>query len=159
MAIRYNIEKHTVAFPSKCLASNGGKHIYDIHITEDVDNGFFVGKGDWESFGLYTEAAPTSFAGKVVDVAANGNYYVEVESAENALFVYTVPMTEEDYNNKFKATSNFFNAKDSVVRAYELAKGDIIEISEAGFSAKPTKGTEVELKAVSSLTAMQLGAK
>ena len=30
MAIRYNIETHAVAFPSKLLAKNGGKHIYNI---------------------------------------------------------------------------------------------------------------------------------
>ena len=28
MAIKYEIEKHAVAFPSKLLAQNGGKHIY-----------------------------------------------------------------------------------------------------------------------------------
>ena len=159
MAIKYAIDKHTVAFPTKCLASNGGKHIFNIHITEDVDNGFFVGKGKYEGLDLYTEAAPTTFEGTVVDVAANGNFYVEVTSAVNALFVYTVPMIEEDYTNRFKATSNFYNGKDSVVRAYELAVGDLLEISAEGFDAVPTKDDTVELKAIVGATAKKLAKK
>ena len=148
MAISYSIAKHAVAFPSKVLASNGGKHIYNVQVSEAVDNGWFVGKGDFVELDLYEEAAPTTFAGTVVAQAANGNYYVEVESAVNALFVYTVPMIEEEYSNAFKAEQNFYNAEDSVVRAYELAAGDVIEISADGFDATPTVGASVALKAI-----------
>ena len=28
--IKYSIEKHAVAFPSKLVAQNGGEHIYNI---------------------------------------------------------------------------------------------------------------------------------
>ena len=30
MAIKYSIEKHAVAFPSKLVAQNGGEHIYSL---------------------------------------------------------------------------------------------------------------------------------
>ena len=162
--IQVNIAKHAVAFPSKVLASKGGKHIYNIQLAEAsdkfVDNGWFVGKGDFVELDLYKAAAPTSFEGTVVGVAANGNFYVEVKSAENALFVYQVPMIEETYSNTFKKESNYTNAPTQVVRAYELAVGDVVEISADGFSGDIAVKDGVKLKAISGVTsAMQLTKK
>lgn len=157
MAIKYAIEQHAVAYPSKCLASQGGKHIYNIHATSDVDNGFFVGKGAWEEFDLYTQAAPTALSATVVDTAADGNYYVEVVSVDNALLVYSVPMCEEGNTKKFKAVSNFYNASGDVMRGYELAVGDIIELSADAFAGNVAKGDTVTLQAIAGSTAMQLG--
>ena len=72
--IQVNIAKHCVAFPSKVLARDGGKHIFNIQLAEAadkfVDNGWFVGKGDFIELDLYKAAAPTSFEGKVVGIAA-----------------------------------------------------------------------------------------
>ena len=118
-----------------------------------VDNGWFVGKGDFIELDLYKAAAPTSFEGTVVGVAANGNFYVEVKSAENALFVYQVPMIEETYNNNFKKESNYTNAPTQVVRSYELAVGDIVEISADGFDGAVAVNDSVELKAITGVTA------
>ena len=161
--IQVNIAKHAVAFPSKTLASLGGKHIYNIQLAEAadkfVDNGWFVGKGDFIELDLYKAAAPTSFEGTVVGVAANGNFYVEVKSAENALFVYQVPMIEETYNNTFKKESNYTNAPTQVVRSYELAVGDIVEISADGFDGDVAVNDEVELKVVTGVTAAKRLAK
>ena len=161
--IQVNIAKHAVAFPSKVLARDGGKHIYNIQLAEAsdkfVDNGWFVGKGDFVELDLYKAAAPTSFEGTVVGVAANGNFYVEVKSAENALFVYQVPMIEETYNNTFKKESNYTNAPTQVVRSYELAVGDIVEISADGFDGAVAVKDEVELKAVAGVTAAKRLAK
>ena len=161
--IQMTIAKHAVAFPSKTLASSGGKHIYNIQLAEAasayVDNGWFVGKGDFIELDLYKAVAPTSFEGTVVGKAANGNFYVEVKSAENALFVYQVPMIEETYSNTFKKESNYTNAPTQVVRAYELAEGDIIEISADGFAGKVAAKDEVELKVISGVTAKQLAKK
>ena len=161
--IQVNIAKHCVAFPSKVLARDGGKHIYNIQLAEAadkfVDNGWFVGKGDFVELDLYKAKAPTSFEGKVVGVAANGNYYVEVKSAENALFVYQVPMIEETYNNTFKKESNYTNAPTQVVRSYELAVGDIVEISVDGFDGAVAVNDNVELKAIAGVTAAKRLAK
>ena len=161
--IQVNIAKHAVAFPSKVLASDGGKHIYNIQLAEAaekyVDNGWFVAKGDFIELDLYKEAAPTSFAGKVVGVASNGNFYVEVVTPGDALFVYQVPMIEETYSNVYKKESNYTNAPTQVVRAYELAEGDIIEISADGFAGTVAAKDEVELKVISGVTAKQLAKK
>ena len=161
--IQVNIAKHAVAFPSKTLASLGGKHIYNIQLAEAsgkyVDNGWFVGKGDFVELDLYKAVAPTTFDGKVVGVAANGNYYVEVVDPGDALFVYQVPMIEETYNNTFKKESNYTNAPTQVVRSYELAVGDIVEISADGFDGAVAVNDEVELKAVTGVTAAKRLAK
>ena len=161
--IQVNIAKHAVAFPSKTLASLGGKHIYNIQLAEAsgkyVDNGWFVGKGDFIELDLYKAKAPTTFEGKVVAVAANRNYYVEVVNPGDALFVYNVPMIEETYNNNFKKESNYTNAPTQVVRSYELAVGDIIEISAEGFAGVVAVNDSVELKAITGITAAKQLAK
>ena len=143
MAIRYAIESHAWGAPAKVLAAEGGKHIYNVQISEDYDNTNFLAKNNWLSFDLYSEKAATGFSGIVREQAANGNYYVEVVNPGDALFVYNVPVIEEEFTNNFKKESNFFNAAGDVVRAYELAAGDILEISEAGFTAAPTIGATV----------------
>ena len=145
MAIRYAIEPHAWGAPAKVLAAEGGKHIYNVQISEDYDNTNFLAKNDWLSFDLYSEKAATGFSGIVREQAANGNYYVEVVDPGDALFVYNVPVIEEEFTNNFKKESNFFNAAGDVVRAYELAAGDILEISEAGFTAAPTIGATVSV--------------
>ena len=161
--VQFSIAKHAVAFPSKVLASNGGKHIYNIQLAEAadkfVDNGWFVAKNAFIELDLYSAKAPTTFDGKVVGVAANGNYYVEVVTPGDALFVYQVPMIEETYNNNFKKESNYTNAPKQVVRTYELAVGDILEISAEGFDGVVAVKDEVELKAITGVTAAKRLAK
>ena len=161
--VQISIAKHAVAFPSKVLARDGGKHIYNIQLAEAsnkfVDNGWFVGKGDFVELDLYKAKAPTTFEGKVVAVAANGNYYVEVVNPGDALFVYNVPMIEETYNNNFKKESNYTNAPKQVVRSYELAVGDIVEISAEGFAGVVAVNDSVELKAITGITAAKQLAK
>ena len=155
--IQMTIAKHAVAFPSKVLARDGGKHIYNIQLAEAasayVDNGWFVARDSFIELDLYSAKAPTTFEGKVVGVAANGNYYVEVVDPGDALFVYQVPMIEETYNNTFKKESNYTNAPTQVVRSYELAVGDIVEISADGFDGDVAVNDEVELKVVTGVTA------
>ena len=161
--IQVNITKHCVAFPSKVLARDGGKHIYNIQLAEAsgkfVDNGWFVARNTFIELDLYSAKAPTSFEGKVVGVAANGNYYVEVVNPGDALFVYNVPMIEETYNNTFKKESNYTNAPTQVVRSYELAVGDIVEISAEGFAGVVAVNDSVELKAIAGITAAKQLAK
>ena len=144
MAIRYEIEKHAVAFPSKLLAQNGGKHIYNVVLSTDTDNGNLIARGEWDSLDLYKEAAVTTFEGVVREQAANGNWYLEVTDPGDALFVYQQPVIAEEWTNTFKKTSNFFNAAGDRVRSYELAVGDVFEVSAEGFSKVPTKGAKIQ---------------
>ncbi len=137
--ISYKIEQHAVAFPSKLLAQNGGKHIYNITLTSDTDNGNLVARGAFEDLDRYTEAAVSEFSGKIQKQASNGNWYVEVVNPGDALLVYMEAMI----SNEFKAEPNFYNAKGEVVRGYELAVGDVFEVSELGFTGTPSEGATV----------------
>ena len=158
MAIKYTIEQHAVGTVVKALAQNGGKHIYNITLTEDVDNGYFVGKGDFIEIDRYEQDAPDAVSGTVVAKAANGNYYVEIVSAdEGTLFVAQAPINTEEFTEAFKKESAFYNVSGDVVRAYQLAPGDVVEISAIGFAATPSVGDSVSLQAVTGKTAKQFG--
>ncbi len=150
--VRYEIEQHAVAFPTKLLAQNGGKHIYNVQLETDTDNGNLIARGDWIELDLYKEAAVTSFSGIVRDKAANGHFYVEVVDPGDALFVYNVPRISEEWTNTWKKESNYFNGADEVARSYELAVGDIFEVSVEGFTATPEIGATVSGVAGKKLT-------
>lgn len=143
--IKYTIEEHTWGAPAKVLASEGGKHIYNVKLSADADNCTFIARDTWLSLDLYSAKAATTFEGVVREKAANGNWYVEVTDPGDALFIYNVPMINEEWTHNFKKESNFYNAKGDIVRAYELAVGDILEISDKGFTATPAAGDSVTL--------------
>ncbi len=147
MAIRFEIEKHAYCFPTKVLAGNGGEHILNIELTNDADNGTIVAVGDYVSFDNYKEAeAPAEFAAKIIDKAADGNFYVEVvEPADAVLICEVVDIAEQNYDSRFKAVKNFFNEKGDVVRGYVLHKHDIYELSEEGFEGTPEVGKTVTI--------------
>ena len=145
MAIKYAIEEHAVAFPSKLVAQNGGEHIYNIELATDTDNGNLVAKGDFIDLDLYEEAAVTTFAGVIQKQAANGNWYVEVTDPGDALFVYMQAFIAEEWTNKFKAEKNFYNAAGEVVRGYALHVGDVFEVSALGFTGTPVAGATVSV--------------
>lgn len=143
MAIKYEIAQHAVAFPSKLVAQNGGEHIYNIELETDTDNGNLVAKGDFIELDLYKEGAVTDFEGVIVAQAANGHWYVEVTKPGDALFVYMQAFIAEDWTNKWKKESNFYNAAGDTVRGYALHVGDIFEVSAEGFTGTPTAGATV----------------
>lgn len=142
--INVTIAEHKVAFPTKVAAASGSPHIYNIHLTAAHDNGDLVGRGAWEDLDLYTEAAaPNTFAGIIRQKAANGDWYIEVTAATEALFIFDSPVIAENYNHKFTAEKNFYNESGKVVKAYSLIKGDIISISTFGFTGTPKAGKAV----------------
>lgn len=147
MAIKFSIEKHAYCFPTKVLAGNGGEHILNIELTSDADNGSIVSAGDYKSFDNYVEAeAPEAYEAKIVDIAADGNFYVEVVNPADAILVCEVinnPYT--NYDSRFKSDKNFYNAAGDVVRGYVLHKHDIYELSEEGFEGTPEVGKTVTI--------------
>ena len=147
MAIKFEIEKHAYCFPTKVLAGNGGEHILNIELTEDADNGAIVSVGDYKSFDNYMEAeAPANYEGKIVDIAADGNFYVEVvEPADAVLICEVVVIAEQNYDSRFKDPKNFYNKAGEVVRGYVLHKHDIYELSEEGFEGTPEVGKTVTI--------------
>lgn len=145
--IKVNLDNtHAYCFPTKIAAGNGG-HILNIVLTADADNGSIVttSAGSYVSFDQYTEeAAPADYEAKIVDVAADGNFYVQVVNPADAILVCEVidnPYT--NYDSRFKDSKLFYNAKGDVVRGYVLQKFDIYELSAEGFEGTPEVGKTV----------------
>lgn len=146
MAIKLNIEKFPVAYPSKVIAREGGAHMYSLQHTDDAWNGAVVAKGDYVSLDLYKAKDAVRVNAKIVDVAANGNFYVEIQEdipATEALIVYNPPVIEEEYSNAFKVESNFYIPKEMEERAYPLREGDIWELSKEAFTGAPAVGSKI----------------
>lgn len=141
----FNNTKHAVAGSTRLAATTatGGHGIVDIKITLDLDNGSIVGKGALVAGQVYALAAPTTFAGKIIDKAANGNWYVEVTAAENAYLVLTTPITYYDFTTAMRNENTFYNANGDIVRAYPLFVGDVFELSDEGFDGTPAKNATV----------------
>lgn len=135
--IKYTIEKHGVCFTSKVLAAQGGKHIYNIKISANRDNGNVVAKGKWGGMEFYAEKESTGVTGVILEQAANGNWYVEITDPGDGVLLRNTPMIAEEFTKAFQKEENFFNEQGDIVRGYELAKGDIIELSEACFDGTP----------------------
>ena len=138
-----NMTKHAVCFPSKVLAGSMGAHIFNITLSSAADNGNIIGRGNWNSFDNYAEAAcPEGFTAKIVDQAANGNWYVEVTavpSTGEALLVYNSPIIPYESPRALADLSNFYNDEGEVVKAYTLTVGDIFEVSAEAFTGTPAK--------------------
>ena len=142
--IRYQIENHGWGFPTKVLSAYGGGHIYNITLTEDMDNCQLVGKGSWLGLDLYEQATTVpAFSGIIREAAKNGNFYIEVTAATDALFVFDAPIIAEDYNSEFAKVSHFFNEAGKTVKAYSLSKGDLIEVSPNLIDGTPVANTAV----------------
>ena len=131
--------KHTVAESTKLAATYGGANIYNIKVTANVDNGAIVGLGDYIAPEYYAEkAASATFAGKIIEKAANGSYRVQVTAVgAGDCLLLNVPLIYEEYTTKMQEESNFYNAKGDILRVYELYVGDVFTLSADGFDGVP----------------------
>lgn len=146
MAIRYEIETFGYAFPTKVLSSRVG-HNLNIVLEEDSPNGAIVGVGDYVSFDQYKEAAaPAGYEATIIDVAADGNFYVQVTKTDvnaPAVLIYDVPEIAENYNAKFTNTKNFYNEQGKTVHGLVLTTLDVYELSAELFDGTPEVGKKV----------------
>lgn len=137
MAIKFDIKKFPVCFPTKILGGNGGEHILNMVLSEDCPNGVVYGVGDYVSFDQYkTATAPAAFEAKITEQAANGNWYVQVTKVDvnaPAVLIYEVPVIAETYDARFTDIANFYNKEGKTVRGYVLHVLDVYELSEDAF--------------------------
>lgn len=143
--IKFSLDNtHTYCFPTKILAGNGGNHILNVELTDEADNGSIVSV-EYKSFDNYIEgAAPATYEAKIVEKAADGNWYVEVvEPADAVLICEVINNPYNNYDSRFKDSKLFTNAAGSVVRGYCLSKHDIYELSAEGFDGTPEVGATV----------------
>lgn len=143
MAVDIVTNRHVVAFPSKIAAAAGSPHQWDIVVAANTDNGALVTLGTYVShFNYQAGTAPANFEGKILEQAANGNWYIQVVDADNALLLYNAPISP--YGEKILRDEHiFYNATGDVVTGYELIKNDIFEISAEGFTGTPAAGATV----------------
>lgn len=146
MAIKYEIENWGYAYPSKVLSSRVG-HNVNVVLTTDSPNGAVVGVGDYVSFDQYKEAsAPTGYKAKIIDKAADGNFYVQVTGVDvnaPAVLIYETPEIAENYNAKFTNSKNFYSEAGKTVHGLVLTTLDVYELSEELFDGTPEVGKEV----------------
>lgn len=130
---------HADGFQSKLAAGNGGQHIYNMRVTSNaLDNWTIRSLGNWVGFDEYAEAnAPKTFAGVIRGKSARGYWYVEVTEAADAVLVAEVNVIKDNYP-RFQDPKLYYNKKGETVRAYGLIKHDIFEVSDEGFTTKPT---------------------
>ena len=129
--------KHAVAESTKLKATQIG-NIWNIEAKDNIDNGTIVKKGKYLRPEVYQEDTATTFAGKIIEKAANGAYRVEVTTiGEGEGLVLSVPLIYEEYTTKMQEESNFFNAKGDILRVYELYVGDVFTLSADGFDGVP----------------------
>lgn len=131
-------KKYAVAESTNLKATIVG-NIWNIKAAADIENGCIVKRGDYVAPEYYTEAAATEFAGKIIEKASNGNYRVLVTAVgELEGLVLSVPLIYEDWTSRMQEESNFFNAKDDLMRVYQLYVGDVFTVSAEAFTAAPT---------------------
>lgn len=143
MAVSMTIATHGWAYPSKVLAATGGKYVYNITIEKDHDNGEVVGRGEFIELDRYKEADATEVEALIVDYAPNGNFYMEIVNPGDALILRNVPVTPYKFNATVKQEKVFYNEKGDTVRGYELAKGDVWEVSPECFGYEAKIGDSV----------------
>ena len=130
--------KHAVAESTKLKATQIG-NIWNIEAKEAIDNGRIVKKGKYLRPEVYQEDTATTFAGKIIEKAANGAYRVEVTAiGEGEGLVLSVPLIYEEYTTKMQEESNFYNAKGDILRVYELYVGDVFTVSAEAFTTDKT---------------------
>lgn len=116
--------KHIVAESTNILSTHfGGGHIYSITVGEDMDNGLIVSRDQY--LGDETWSAK------------------DYEAGSEPLFLLNPPVVPFTQLKGYADEDRFYNKTGDVVRAYTLAVGDRISLSENAFDKAPTAGKYV----------------
>ena len=119
-------------------------HIYNVKMAKNRDNGEIICRGDFVDGEYYNEdtTSEVNTVVKVIGKAANGNYYVEVQSTRfGELLVLQVPESYYEFSSDARDEKYFYNKKGDIARCYALEANDVFELSTEGFSTEPTVGS------------------
>ena len=121
-------ENRGIVETSKIKATQCG-HLYSLRAPQDIDNGSVVAIGEYEKGDVWKAAVP--------------------KKLDKVTLVATSVVIYEDYTKKCQEEARFYNAKDDVMRCYELVETDEFAISAEAFAegADPKKGAYVCVKA------------
>lgn len=144
----YTIKTWPTGYPAKAKARQAG-HILNVEMDKDSPNGTLVAVDKYIDIDYYSVKDSTGFKGVLVTPATNGNVRVEVKEPGDALFVYEEPEKGGYESKEMNQENVFYNEKGEVVRAYELHKYDILELSKDSFEDDTvfTEGAEVTVVA------------
>ena len=141
-----SLTKHAVAEQTKIKATECG-HMFNLKADKDYDNGVVVAKNQYLEDDVYSVKDSTDFAGTIIDIAANGNFIVHVNDPGDGLLVLTPPLAYITDPAFVANEDQFYNAQNSIMRAYELVKDDEFAVSAEGFDTTPAKGQTVTVTA------------
>lgn len=143
--------KHGVVETTNMKATIVG-NIWSIKAAANIDNGCIVGLGAYQAPEYYAEAAASNtFAGKIIEKANNGLWRVQITACdENDGVVATPELIYENWTTKMQDRSNFFNAKDDLMRVLQVHVNDVITFSDECFTTTPTDASIGKAVSVSS---------
>lgn len=120
------VDKHIVAESTNLVATNYGRHIFNVKASEDIDNGKVVDidKMKYEENEYFTMVEPTA--------------------TSRVGLILSVPVGPDEKPLTATYEYNFYNGKNEIMRVYELAVDDKFTISANGFSGVPEVGKYVE---------------
>lgn len=133
---------HAKGYPSNVLAQRSGEHVYSVRLSSNTDNGNLVAIGDWADWDVFTEAAVTTFTGKIVAKNPDGTWLVLVTDPGDAGFVYTKPLSPYT-EASLRGEKTMYNKAGDVARVYGLHKHDRISVSDEGFTGTPAVGATI----------------
>lgn len=144
MAISYSAEKHTVCNPGSLIASNYGRHIVSLEITDDTDNGKIVKVGKMKALDLFEIEEATEIDAYIALKGANGLWLVVVNDPKDTCLIYNKPLINEESPRRLTLESNYYNdPEDGAVRGYVLDNYDRFWLSDEGFEGSPTVGATI----------------
>lgn len=146
MAIKWNVEKHTVCEIGNLIAQNYGEHMVSLNITEATDNGRIVKVGKMSSLDQYEVEEATTIDAYIMQKNPNGTWLVVVNGVEDDLtaLIYQKPLIEEESPRALTSFANFYNdPEDGPVRGYILHALDRFSLSDEGFEGTPVAGATI----------------
>ena len=123
---------HIVAESTNILSTNfGGGHIYNIAVTEDMDNGLIVARDVYDS---------NEYEDEVWTMKAYA-------AGDEPLLLLNPPVVPFTALKTYSDEDRFYNATGDIVRAYTLRIGDRFALSEAAFDQTPAEKKYVTFNA------------
>ena len=123
---------HIVAESTNILSTNfGGGHIYNIAVTENMDNGLIVARDVYDS---------NEYEDEVWTMKAYA-------AGDEPLLLLNPPVVPFTALKTYADEDRFYNAAGDIVRAYTLRIGDRFALSEAAFDQTPAEKQYVTFNA------------
>lgn len=148
MAYQATIAQHNVAYVGKMLCSEGGAHILNFLMEEDMDNGMIVAQGDFIERDLYKAVKGSGTELTVRALEPSGMYLLEVTKEADEFMLMQVPIANAGYETReYTDDAIYYNGVGEVVRGRELTKFDTVLVNEKNIAGEVKVGAKVTVVA------------